>query len=79
MNRPNPKIELAAVTLSGITERSAVLSLKHRDQPGIRLLKPNSNEVFTKAAPLEFTVSADSTVLALELNGKSLLKNRGAG
>ena len=77
MNSPDRKIELAALTLSGITEKSAALSLKNRDQPGIRLLKPHSNEIFTKATPLEFTVSSGSTILALDINGKSLLKKPG--
>lgn len=77
MNSPDRKIELAALNISGITENSAILALKHRDQPGIRLLKPHSNDIFTKATPLEFTVSSDSTILALDINGESLLKKPG--
>ena len=74
MNRPNRKIELAALTLSGITESSALLALKHQDQPEIRVSKPLSNEIYAKATSLEFTVSSQSTINALEINGKSVLK-----
>lgn len=74
MTRPSRKIELAALDLSGITENSAILSLKHGDQPEIRLSNPLSNEIFTKATPLEFTIASESTILALDINGKSVLK-----
>ncbi len=74
MNRPNRKIELAALNLSGITENTAILALKHEDQPEIRLSKPLSNEIYAKATPLEFTIASESTIHSLEINGKSLLK-----
>lgn len=77
MNRPDQKIELVALTLSGITNNGAMLSLENRDQPEIKLSKPLSNEVFTKAVSLEFTIASEKTVLALYVNGKSLLKKPG--
>ncbi|WP_320044561.1 hypothetical protein [uncultured Desulfobacter sp.] len=77
MNSPNRRIELASLTLSGITENSAILFLKHGGQPEIMLSKPHSNEVFTKATPLEFTITSESTILTLDINGKSLLKKPG--
>ncbi|WP_020586694.1 hypothetical protein [Desulfobacter curvatus] len=77
MNSAGRKIELAALNLSGITEAGAVLSLKNSDQPEIRLSKPLSNEIFTNATPLEFTIASESTILALDINGKSLLKTPG--
>ena len=74
MNRPNRKIELAALTLSGITENTAILALKHGDQPEISLSKPLSNEIYANATPLEFTISSKSAIHSLEINGKSVLK-----
>lgn len=77
MNRPNRKIELAALNLSGITDAGTILSFKNRAQPEIRLSKPLSNEIFTKATPLEFTIASESPILSLDINGKSLLKKPG--
>jgi hypothetical protein len=74
LNRPNRKIELAALNLSGITESTAILALEHQDQPEIKLSKPLSNEIYAKATPLEFTVSSESTIISLDINGKAVLK-----
>lgn len=74
MNRTTPKIELAALNLSGITENTAILALEQGMQTGIRLSKPSANEIYTKATPLEFTITSESTIVSLDINGKSVLK-----
>jgi hypothetical protein len=77
MNSPKPKIELAALNLSGITETTAMLALKHGARPEISLSKPLSNQIYAKATPLEFTIGSQSAINSLVINGKSVLEKPG--
>lgn len=77
LNCASRKASLLAMNIGVTASDRRILPLKTADKPEIRMSGPAAKELFAKNTTLEFTVASKRNIVALDINGQSLLKKPG--